>query len=183
MVRRPLQNALVLFDLCSLLIQSVTLHTDLGDIKIELQCEAVPKACEVSQGCSSPSVRDDIIDLPSVFLRISLPSVRVAITMTACSTGERLCLVSHCDVVAYVPPIITCMLYYIWRHGVINTISHLPLPRNIKEFMVQTGDPTGTGKGGTSIWGKKFEDTFSETLKVGTRAVSLARCSTVDVPA
>lgn len=39
--------------------------------------------------------------------------------------------------------------------------------RNIKDFMVQTGDPTGTGKGGTSIWGRKFEDEFHETLKVG----------------
>ena len=38
--------------------------------------------------------------------------------------------------------------------------------RNIKDFMVQTGDPTGTGKGGTSIWGRKFEDKFYETLKV-----------------
>lgn len=35
-------------------------------------------------------------------------------------------------------------------------------------FIVQTGDPTGTGKGGTSIWGKKFEDEFKEELKVGT---------------
>ena len=32
--------------------------------------------------------------------------------------------------------------------------------------MLQTGDPTGTGKGGTSIWGRKFEDEFHETLKV-----------------
>ncbi len=40
------------------------------------------------------------------------------------------------------------------------------LPRNIKDFMVQTGDPTGTGKGGTSIWGKKFDDEFHDTLKV-----------------
>ena len=32
--------------------------------------------------------------------------------------------------------------------------------------MVQTGDPTGTGKGGTSIWGRKFEDEIDETLKV-----------------
>jgi cyclophilin family peptidyl-prolyl cis-trans isomerase len=28
--------------------------------------------------------------------------------------------------------------------------------RNIKGFMVQTGDPTNTGKGGESIWGGKF---------------------------
>ena len=38
--------------------------------------------------------------------------------------------------------------------------------RNAKDFMVQTGDPTGTGKGGTSIWGQNFPDTFHETLKV-----------------
>lgn len=38
--------------------------------------------------------------------------------------------------------------------------------RNIKGFIVQTGDPTGTGKGGHSIWGKKFEDEFKEQLKV-----------------
>lgn len=31
---------------------------------------------------------------------------------------------------------------------------------------MQTGDPTGTGKGGTSIWGRKFEDEFKEELKV-----------------
>ncbi|MBN2478834.1 MAG: peptidylprolyl isomerase [Parachlamydiales bacterium] len=30
--------------------------------------------------------------------------------------------------------------------------------RVIKDFMIQTGDPTGTGRGGQSIWGKPFED-------------------------
>lgn len=43
--------------------------------------------------------------------------------------------------------------------------------RNIKDFMVQTGDPSGTGKGGTSIWGKKFDDEFHETLKHNARGV------------
>ncbi|MQL88427.1 hypothetical protein Taro_020978, partial [Colocasia esculenta] len=37
--------------------------------------------------------------------------------------------------------------------------------RNIKGFMIQGGDPTGTGKGGTSIWGKKFNDEIRESLK------------------
>jgi len=37
--------------------------------------------------------------------------------------------------------------------------------RVIKSFMIQTGDPTGTGMGGESIWGQDFEDEFHETLK------------------
>ena len=80
---------------------SVTLHTDVGDIKIEVFCERTPKTCEN-------------------FL--------------------ALCASNYYN---------GCIFY-----------------RNIKGFMVQMGDPTGTGRGGNSIWGKKFEDEYSEYLKV-----------------
>ena len=37
--------------------------------------------------------------------------------------------------------------------------------RVIKDFMLQAGDPTGTGRGGASFWGGKFEDEFVSDLK------------------
>ena len=43
--------------------------------------------------------------------------------------------------------------------------------RNIRNFMIQGGDPTGTGKGGTSFWGKNFNDELEGPLKHDARGV------------
>jgi len=37
--------------------------------------------------------------------------------------------------------------------------------RVIKSFMVQGGDPTGTGMGGESLWGGKFEDEVTPDIQ------------------
>lgn len=37
--------------------------------------------------------------------------------------------------------------------------------RVIDGFMIQGGDPTGTGRGGESLWGTKFADEFHSSLK------------------
>lgn len=46
--------------------------------------------------------------------------------------------------------------------------------RVIPDFMVQGGDPTGTGGGGDSLWGGKFEDEFSPNVKNIRGALSMA---------
>ena len=46
--------------------------------------------------------------------------------------------------------------------------------RVIPDFMIQGGDPTGTGRGGESIYGHPFEDEFSEQLFNFNGALSMA---------
>ncbi|KAJ1367466.1 Peptidyl-prolyl cis-trans isomerase 4 [Parelaphostrongylus tenuis] len=48
-----------------------------------------------------------------------------------------------------------------------NTIFH----RIIKNFMMQGGDPTGTGHGGQSMWGKPFDDEFAPGLSHDARGI------------
>lgn len=47
--------------------------------------------------------------------------------------------------------------------------------RIIKDFMIQGGDPSGTGAGGESIFGGKFQDEISPELKhTGAGIISMA---------
>ncbi len=46
--------------------------------------------------------------------------------------------------------------------------------RVIADFMIQGGDPTGTGMGGESIWGDSFEDEFDIDLRNYCGALSMA---------
>lgn len=46
--------------------------------------------------------------------------------------------------------------------------------RVIEDFVIQSGDPDGTGNGGNSIWSLPFSDEFSDNLHHYTGALSMA---------
>jgi len=46
--------------------------------------------------------------------------------------------------------------------------------RVIRDFMIQGGDPSGTGRGGKSLWIKPFEDEIDETLSHVRWVISMA---------
>ncbi len=50
----------------------------------------------------------------------------------------------------------------------------LTFHRVMKDFMIQGGDPEGTGTGGESLWGKPFEDEFSPNAHNFRGALSMA---------
>jgi len=52
--------------------------------------------------------------------------------------------------------------------------------RIIRNFMIQGGDPTGTGRGGESIWGKPFKDEYKNKTfnKFGVLAMANAGAHT-----
>jgi len=66
-------------------------------------------------------------------------------------------LIVHCDIV---PKTAENFLELCQTGYYNNTIFH----RLVKNFCLQGGDPTGTGTGGSSIFGKPFEDEFNKNL-------------------
>ena len=88
---------------------SVTLHTSLGDLKLELFCEDAPQTCFNFLALAASNYYDG-----TIFTRV------------------------------------------------------------IKKFIAQGGDPTGTGKGGESIYdgGRMFEDEIREHLKFTNRGIA-----------
>lgn len=65
-------------------------------------------------------------------------------------------------------------VYNFKKHASDGYYDGLIFHRVMNDFMIQGGDPNGTGTGGESVWGEEFEDEFSDKLFNITGAVSMA---------
>lgn len=65
-------------------------------------------------------------------------------------------------------------VYNFKYHAINGYYDGLTFHRVISNFMIQGGDPLGTGTGGESVWGKAFEDEFNANLLNIDGAVSMA---------
>lgn len=63
----------------------------------------------------------------------------------------------HCDMVPK-----TCENFI--KHCASGYYNNTTFHRSIRNFMIQGGDPTGTGRGGESAWGPPFKDEFKPNL-------------------
>ncbi|MDP3683286.1 MAG: peptidylprolyl isomerase, partial [Ignavibacteria bacterium] len=88
-------------------------------------------------------------------------SVTVAVIKTTLGTIEILLLDNH------VPKTVENFVGLAEKDYYNGIIFH----RVIENFMIQGGDPTGSGRGGESFWGKAFEDEFNLELKHETPGV------------
>lgn len=65
-------------------------------------------------------------------------------------------------------------VYSFKKHALEGYYDGLKFHRIIENFMIQGGDPSGTGYSGESVWGEAFEDEFSPNLLNIDGAVSMA---------
>lgn len=65
-------------------------------------------------------------------------------------------------------------VYNFKLHALQGYYNGLTFHRIIENFMIQGGDPEGTGTGGESVWGEPFEDEFNSNLLNIDGAVSMA---------
>ena len=124
---------------------SVTLHTNLGDIKVELHCDAAPKACEVRATRVRPASETDAAHVRRIFWRSALAATTTTQFFTATSKA------------------LSCRAATRAVRGVGRAGG--------RAWLTRARAHTGTGRGGESIWKTPFADEIMAHLGHNKRGV------------
>lgn len=151
-----LRNA-VCFWLCG--PQAVTLHTSLGDLKLELACGQVPKACEVRLG--------RVLSCRPCHPLTACPCVFVQNFLAHCAAGSYTDTVFHRNIKGFIvqggDP--TGAAYFLSYCFFVCRFCSPPVPQ-VPLCSHPLWRMPGTGKGGDSVWGGKIPDEFHPELRV-----------------
>jgi len=94
-------------------------------------------------------------------------SETVGFQLDAPAAGEKIAVV-HTDMgdisIRFFPEIAPKAVENFITHSENGYYDGITFHRTMDNFMIQGGDPTGTGSGGKSIWNKAFNDEFSDKL-------------------
>ncbi len=92
--------------------------------------------------------------------------------------GEEIAVVTMADgssfKLRFFPDEAPKTVYNFKKHALDGYFDGLTFHRIIQGFMIQGGDPAGTGTGGEAVWGDSFEDEFAANLLNLNGAVSMA---------
>jgi peptidyl-prolyl cis-trans isomerase B (cyclophilin B) len=164
MILRMIKKALI----ASLLLTSVLSGCSSDKLSEDLNNsgEQPPVVTSSAGATSSPAAGKLEINKPSKIDQLSAPEKNETIAIMKTNMGD----------------IKIKFFYDIAPKAVENFLTHaknkyydgLKFHRVIKDFMIQGGDPMGTGTGGESIWNKPFEDEFSDKAHNYRGALSMA---------
>ena len=117
------------------------------------------------------SSRDVLNEKPMSSSTLTRPSTAssLASSTTSASTSLPSTAVIHTtqgDITISLYPSLTPRTYTNFTtHAIRHYYNHCLFHRVVPGFMIQTGDPTGTGSGGESVWGGQFEDEIVSQLR------------------
>ena len=117
------------------------------------------------------SSRDVLNERPMLSSTLARPSTSTSTAASATSASASLpsTAVIHTtqgDITVTLYPSLTPRTYTNFTtHAVRGYYNNCLFHRVIPGFMVQTGDPTGTGAGGESVWGGQFDDEIAPQLR------------------
>ena len=151
--------------------------------KICTLCAALLVTLSLAACASGPNAAEQVIGTEgTVAMEDLTPSSdadkeAIGYQLEAPEAGEEICVLktNYGDIkLRFFPDAAPKAVYNFKSLALSGYYDGLTFHRVIDDFMIQGGDPEGTGAGGQSIWGEDFEDEFHTNLLNITGAVSCA---------
>lgn len=153
------------------------LFTAVLAIVLVLSCAACSGSSEKNSAAANVLAnKDELVSMDSlkpqknnkkIGYQLELPEKGEEIAVVTMTTGETFKL-------RFFPDEAPKAVYNFKKHAIDGYYDGLTFHRIIENFMIQGGDPLGTGTGGESVWGEAFEDEFSANLVNIDGSVSMA---------